>query len=179
MTAQVTLVSEEKMTESIAKYAARTPAVKLGHAPPDERENLTQSFESLAKKLDVVFPKFSSIVEVRGTDFGRNIEKRLRALQISPAGILKVKLRREPAAAVIPWERYEAMQVQITELKAQLKAVAQAKRLQELSDKGDEFDALFARMQTAEHVAAGETMRRVTGADLRETFAPGKTEQGA
>lgn len=167
------------MTDSIAKYAAREPRVKLGYAPAVERENLTQSFESLAKKLDVVFPNFSSIVEVKGTEFGRQIEKRLRALQISPTGVLKVKLRRDPAAAVIAWERYEAMQLQIQDLKEQLKAVAQAKRMQELSEKGDEFDAMFARMQTAQHIAAGEVMRRVTGADLRETFAPGKTEQGA
>jgi|TARA_R110000868_G_scaffold130701_6_gene340523 hypothetical protein len=106
-----------------------------------------------------------------GRDFGRQIEASLA--QISEGeGVLRLQIRKRDAAVVVSVDHYEEM-VRMKALCAEL--VDQVKE-KEIARATDKYEALYERITAPASRRAADALFAVTGEELRQTYAPGKTE---
>ena len=114
-----------------------------------------------------------SYIPISGAEFGRSIEKELKALgQSDGPGVLAVSIRRRMRAIVITPEHYEEMR-QMRD-KVQELVAAQAKT--EVQDARDHFESLYSRITSEQSRAASDALFSVTGEELADSYGPGATE---
>lgn len=108
-----------------------------------------------------------------GAEFGRNIQKELKALggKDGPK-VLAVSIRKRMKAVVITPEQYEEMR----QMREKLEALVVAQARIDMQDSLGHFDALYLRITSERSRAASEALFSVTGEDLANSHRPGATE---
>lgn len=110
---------------------------------------------------------------MNGAEFGRNIQKELKALgEADGPGVLAVSIRRQRRAIVITPEHYEELR-QIRDKFEELVAV-QART--GVEDARDHFESLYSRITSDQSRAASDALFSVSGEELAGSYRPGATE---
>lgn len=108
-----------------------------------------------------------------GAEFGRNIQKELKALgEKDGPKVLAVSIRKRMKAVVITPEQYEEMR----QMREKLETLVAAQAKIDVEDALDHFDALYSRITSEQSRAASEALFSVTGEDLASSHRPGATE---
>jgi hypothetical protein len=110
---------------------------------------------------------------IKGAAFGRNVESSIHRMANEHIHMI-ISTRKKDQAIAMPIDDYRAFTA-ITDLAHKL--ILRNREL-ELSIKGDEFEALYAQMQSPETQLAVENYfdKDELDLDLASTFAPGRTE---
>lgn len=106
-----------------------------------------------------------------GSEFGRNIESYIETIKTTHAPI-RLNVRKRPAAVVIGIDEYEEM----LSVKAQFASLVERVKEAEITQAGNEFDALFALISSTQSRKVTDALFQTTGADFIPTFQPGRTE---
>ena len=110
---------------------------------------------------------------MNGADFGRNIQRELRALgEKEGPGVLTVSIRKQMKAVVITPEHYEDLR----QMREKFEVLIAARATTEVEDARDHFDALFSRITSEQSRTASEALFSVSGEDLANRYGPGATE---
>ena len=108
-----------------------------------------------------------------GAEFGRNIQKELKALgEKNGPKVLAVSIRKRMKAVVITPEQYEEMR----QMREKLEALVAAQARIDMEDAQGHFDALYSHITSERSRAASEALFSVTGKDLANSHRPGATE---
>lgn len=161
-------------------------------------EALTASFPKMAKADAAAFPKIEKtdpghsllhhveralamlstpLLERGSAEFGRNIRRDLTDHVLSEEHhSLLLTLQNKPAAVVLGSDQYRELQgllQAVHRYAAQIQAQADDSMLASL---GDQFDQLYARMNTPEGAEAMAGLSKITTDDLAANYRPGDTE---
>ena len=108
-----------------------------------------------------------------GAEFGRSIEKELKALgNTDGPGVLAVSIRKQMRAIVLTPEHYE----ELREMREKLEKLIAAQARTEVQDAREHFESLYSRITSERSRAAADALFSVSGEDLAQCYKPGETE---
>ena len=108
-----------------------------------------------------------------GAEFGRGIEKELKALSSADSpGVVAVALRKKMSAVVITPEHYQEM----VDMRARFQELVAAQAKATVEEAQDDFDALYTRITSRESRGAADRLFSASGDELAASYQPGATE---
>ena len=158
---------------------ATTPYETL--APSRSNQPKTDPTRTLLHQVERALAVLSTPLLERGSaEFGRNIRRDLTEHVLSEEHhSLLLTLQNKPAAVVLGSDQYRELQdllQTVHRYAAEIQAQADDAMLALL---GDDFDQMYARMNTPEGAQAMASLSEITTDDLAANYRPGDTETGA
>ena len=108
-----------------------------------------------------------------GAEFGRGIEKEIKALSSTDnPGVVAVAIRKKMSAVVITPEHYQEM----VDMRSKFQELVAAQARATVKEAHDDFDALYTRITSRESRDAADRLFSATSDQLAASYGPGATE---
>jgi PHD/YefM family antitoxin component YafN of YafNO toxin-antitoxin module len=113
----------------------------------------------------------SGLNQVGGTVFGRNINDYVNKISANHACV-SITIRKKTAAVVLSAKDYD----QLVSIRAKYETMMDEQKNKAVETARNQFDELYALMSSKKSANVMRDMINVTGAELAETYKPGRTE---